>query len=125
ALARSCELIAHPLDVSVPAFHRATCLFDAEGRYQVMAVYVCVDEDTLGLSWALGLHHRVRSYRMPIVVRLTQDTGLATLLHSVKKDGHALETLHTLALLEHICQPELVLGGTHEVLARAMHEQYV
>jgi hypothetical protein len=54
-----------------------------------------------------------------------QDTGLATLLHSVKKDGHALETLHTLALLEHICQPELVLGGTHEVLARAMHEQYV
>jgi len=29
-----------------------------------------------------------------------QDTGLATLLHSVKKDGHALETLHTVALLE-------------------------
>ena len=30
-----------------------------------------------------------------------------------------------MALLERICQPELVLGGTHEVLARAMHEQYV
>jgi hypothetical protein len=29
------------------------------------------------------------------------------------------------ALLERICQPELVLGGTHEVLARAMHEKYV
>jgi len=67
ALTRSCELIAHPLDVRVPEFHRAACLFDAEGRCQVTAIYVCVDEDTLGLSWALGLHHRLRPYRIPIV----------------------------------------------------------
>ena len=125
ALARSCELIAHPLDVSVPEFHRAACLFDAEGRCDVTAIYVCVDEDTLGLSWALGLHHRLRPYRTPIVVRLTQDAGLATLLHSVRQEGTALETLHAVAVLERICQPDLVLGGTHEVLARAMHEQYV
>jgi len=124
-LASVCDLVAYPLDVSTPESHRAAFLFDAQGRCDVTAIYVCIEEDTLGLSWALGLHHRVRQYRIPIVVRLMQDTGLATLLHSVKKDGHALETLHTVALLEHICQPELVLGGTHEVLARAMHEQYV
>jgi voltage-gated potassium channel Kch len=125
ALARSCELIAHPLDVSIPEFHHAACLFDTDGRCHITAIYVCVDEDTLGLSWALGLHHRLRPYRIPIVVRLTQDAGLATLLHSVRQDGTAFETLHTVALLERICQPDLVLGGTHEVLARAMHEQYV
>src|SRR5262249_34933473 len=51
--------------------------------------------------------------------------GLATLLHSVKQDGAALEMLHAVALLERICQPDLVLGGTHEVLAHTMHEQYV
>src|SRR5262249_37281216 len=90
ALARNCELIAHPLEVSVPEFHRVACLFDAEGRCQVTAIYVCTDEDTLGLSWALGLYHRVRPYHIPIVVCLTQDAGLATLLHSVKQEGAAL-----------------------------------
>jgi len=43
ALARSCEIIAQPLDVSVPEFHRAACLFDAEGGCQVTAIYVCVE----------------------------------------------------------------------------------
>src|SRR5262249_40013893 len=50
APARSCDHIAHQLAVSVPEFHRAACLFDAEGRCQITAIYVCVAEDTPGLS---------------------------------------------------------------------------
>jgi hypothetical protein len=33
--------------------------------------------------------------------------------------------LNAFGLLERTCHPELVLGGMHEVLARALHEEYV
>jgi len=55
-LASVCDLVGLPLDVSTPESHRAAFLFDAQGRCDVTAIYVCVEEDTLGLSWALGLH---------------------------------------------------------------------
>ena len=33
--------------------------------------------------------------------------------------------LHAFGLLDHTCTPEAILGGTHEVLARGLHEVYV
>jgi hypothetical protein len=55
---------------------------------------------------------------------MTRDAGLATLLHTSQHAGHRFTNLQAFGLLERVCQPELVLGGTNELLARAIHERY-
>ena len=123
-----CQIDAHALEVDSPHFHRATFLFDKNGQCNVTQIYVCVDNDALGLSAALALHHRIGGAEVPIVVRMTQDAGLATLLQGINDqnlNGGRFGSLHAVGLLEQSCQPDLVLGGTNEIIARALHEKYL
>jgi voltage-gated potassium channel Kch len=142
-LQTACDIHTQPMDIRSPEFHQGAFLFDAQKHFTMTQIYVCVDEDTLGLSAALALRHRARGRPVPIVVRMTQDAGLATLLHAAQDDSlpgseptaaagarpvsgshSGYDNVHAFALLQRICQPDLVLGGTNEVLARATHERY-
>ncbi len=122
-LEKACELNACQMDIRWPEFQRASFLFNRDGECDVTAVCVCLDNDSLGLTAGLTLFQRVRGHHIPIVVRLEHETGLATLLHGA--EDNAFLDLHGFGLLDRTCQPELVLGGTHEILARAIHEDYV
>jgi len=113
------------MDIRWPEFQRAEFLFDPDGRCDVTIVYVCLDDDSLGLSAALALRQRVREHGIPVVVRMEQDAGLATLLGGLAGSGGGFENLHAFGLLDRTCRPDLLLGGTHEVIARAIHEGYV
>ena len=124
-LDRVCEIEALSMEVPSPQFHRGAFLFDAEGKMSVTTVYICVDDDGIGLSAALALLHRVRHHQVPIVVQMTQDAGLATLIQSAQGNTRGFEHLHAVGLLERICQPDLVLGGANEALAHAIHERYL
>jgi hypothetical protein len=57
-------------------------------------------------------------------VRVTRRAGLAALFGAAG-DQHAFPQLHLFSLLEDAYQPELVLRGTNEILARALHEDYL
>jgi voltage-gated potassium channel Kch len=124
-LARACEFIALSMDIKWPEFQEAKFLFDRRGRCVVTIAYVCLDDDALGLSAALALRQRTRDQSIPIVVRTEQDAGLAMLMKGLAGDGDGFENLHAFGLLDRTCQPELLLGGTHEIIARAIHEGYV
>ena len=124
-LGKVCELVAQPMDIHWPEFQRAEFLFDADGRCDVTIVYICLDDDSFGLSAALALRQRIREERIPIVVRMEQDAGLATLLGGMDGSGGGFENLHAFGLLDRTCKPDLLLGGTHEIIARAIHEGYV
>lgn len=123
-LQAACDLQTQSMDLRSAEFHHGAFLFDAEKHFIVTRIYICVEEDTLGLSAALALLHRARAHKVPIVVRMTQDAGLATLIHTAHGGGRGFDDVHAFALLERICQPDLVLGGTNEVLARSIHERY-
>lgn len=122
-LKQACELVVLQMDVFWPEFEQASFLIDCEGQCNVTAVYVCLDNDSLGLKAGLTLLQRVRGRDIPIVVRMAYETGLALLLRST--ESSSFDNLHAFGLVERTCQPELVLGGTHEILARAIHESYV
>ncbi len=121
-LDHACELIACPIDPRSPEFQRARFLFDPHGRCEVRMVYVCLTEDSRSLSAALALLPQARKHDFQIVVRLNQDAGLATLLED--SDAGGFERLKAFGLLDRMCRRELVLGGTHEVIARAIHQDY-
>jgi hypothetical protein len=123
-LHKVCDITTCSMDVNSSEFHKAVFLLDAQGHCNVTMVYICVDDDAAALAAALALHHRLRVRKIPIVVRMTDDTGLAALLHEMG-NNRSSDGLYAFGLLERTCRPDLVLGGTIEMLARAIHDKYV
>jgi hypothetical protein len=55
---------------------------------------------------------------------MAHDAGLASLLRSNIDNGGSFEGLSAFGLLDKTFKPELLFDGTHEILARAIHESY-
>lgn len=123
-LERVCELVPEQMDVKSPEFERAEFLFDGQGCCDVTMVYICLDDDSNALGAALTLRQRVRALEIPIVVRMTHDAGLATLLRGEKDKRDSFVSVHAFGLLDRTCTPDLALRSTYEILARAIHEEY-
>lgn len=120
-----CDLIPKEVNTNSPDFERGDFLMDEEGLCDITVIYVCLDNDTDGLTAALKLEQRLRPLDIPITVRMTQDSGLATLLRGEEQKGGVFGNVHGFGLLDHTCTPDLILEGTYETLARAFHEEYV
>ncbi|HMA54731.1 MAG TPA: NAD-binding protein, partial [Acidobacteriota bacterium] len=119
-----CDFDIRQMPKSGPEFERGDFLFDADGRFDVDAIYIGFDDDVHVLVDALTLHRKTRPHKVPIVMRMSRDGGLAVLL----KEGRGardLGQLHVFGLLDRTCVLEALLGGRHEILARAIHEDYV
>lgn len=124
-LAEACDLVPLQMDVRSPAFQGGAFLHGADGRCDVDAAVVCLDDDALALHAALTVHQNTRVNPIPIVVRMAEEGGLAKLLDGMVGGTGHFSNLHAFAMVERTCTPEVVLGGTHEILARAHHEEYV
>jgi hypothetical protein len=123
-LPETCDLVPCQMDIRSPTFQQAPFLYDAQGSCTADAVYICLDDDSLGLQAGLTLLQRTRSLHIPIVIRVAQQAGLAMLL-SGDRAGSSFGDLHAFSLLDRTCTAALVQGGTHEALARAIHGEYV
>lgn len=88
-------------------------------------VFVCLDDDSLSLSTALALVSHRRDHHPTIVVHMAQDAGLAVLLRDVDAGSSSFRHLRAFGLLDRTCHPDQVLRGTHEILARAIREEYL
>jgi len=94
------------------------------GPRAASVVYVCVDDDALGLYAAQALLPKVRERNVPIVVRMRQHAGLATLLGEKAGAGGGTGGLRAFPLLDRTCTPDVLLDGTRELLARIIHTDY-
>lgn len=124
-LTQACDLVGIDLAVESGELDRADFLFDPEGRCDITRVYVCLNNDSLGMTAALKLHGLLHRHKIPVVVRMTRAAGLAALLDQRHAGGDVSESIRGFGLLERTCDAELLLGGTYEILARATHEEYV
>ncbi|HEY7471453.1 MAG TPA: NAD-binding protein [Gemmatimonadota bacterium] len=121
-LGELCAIDAQELEVGSPDFERGAFLFDDQGRCRITIAYVCFDDDSLSLSTALTLHAHLGRCGVPVVARMEREAGLASLLGG--RAGAGFADLHAFGLLDRTCKPELVLAGSLETLARALHERY-
>jgi len=121
-LADACELRTRPMELDSAEFERADFLFGARGKSDVTGVYVCVGDDAVGLRAALHLRHRLGDRAVPIVVRTTQE-GVAAFLGDGPHGTYG--SLSVFGLLDLVCRPDVLLAGQNEVLARAIHANYV
>jgi voltage-gated potassium channel Kch len=123
-LDEACVFETWDLPKNAPEFERADFLFDAGGRIDVDAVYLCFDDDVHVLVDALTLQRKIRPRDVPIVMRMRREGGLAALLEDEPGPG-ALSRLHVFGILDKTCVLAALLGGRREILARAIHEDYV
>ena len=123
-LDRACEFDIRQMEKNALEFERGDFLYDSEGGCDVDVIYICFDDDVHVLVNALTLHQKTKQRKVPIVVRMSQDAGLATLM---KEDRGAFDFahLHVFGLLDRTCSLEALLGGKNEILAQAIHEDYV
>ncbi len=124
ALTKVCELVPRPMAIAGKEFQQADWLFDSTGRCVPTAVYVCVDDDSAGLTAGLALLQRLRGRGVPIVIQMAEDAGLATLLRGEAVNQRMFEDLNAFGLLDQTCTLQLLVNSMNETLAVAYHEQY-
>ena len=118
------EFIPEELDVFSAEFKRGAFLFDADGKCPITQAYVCLDNDAAGLYAGLSLLQRLGQRNVSVIVRMTNDAGLATLIRKPETAYHA-EKLHSFNLLNQTCDERLLPSGTIETLSAAIHGDYI
>jgi hypothetical protein len=124
-LAAACELIPLQMDVHSPEFERARFLFNEQGSPCIGSVYICVDDDSLGLHAGLTLLRQLPDHSLPVVIRMAEESGLARLLEDRKNHPGAYRNLFAFGYLDRTCTPDLLNNTPRDILARARHEEYV
>jgi hypothetical protein len=124
-LKRLCELTALDVDVHSASFQQAGFLYDGGCDGHLTRVFVCLDDDSLSLSTALALVRHDRDQHPTIIVRMAQEAGLAVLLEDTDTATASFRHLRAFGLLDRTCHPDQILRGTHEILARAIHDDYL
>ncbi len=115
-LGDACELVPRDIDrVDLGPLLSA-------GGPRVTAACVTSSDDAAALTTGLALVHRSRDDSFPVVICVSQERGLDVLLGT--GDG-ADSRITLLGMLERGCTPELVLQGSNEILARAIHDEYL
>ncbi len=117
-----CDVAPVQIEFNTPEFERGD--FIAHAQPPITAFYVCLDNDARGLSTALTLLALARGKKTPIIVRMVQSTGLATLIADDGDKG-SFEKLSAFGMLTQTCTPALLMSGTRELLARAIHADYL
>ena len=110
-----CDLGVHDVSVDSAEFERVT-----SAARDVTSAYVAMDDDAEGLQAALTLSRVAAG--VPIVVLTGRRSGLAALVGDIRRDASPIALFD---VLEQTCRPEIVLDGTIELLARAIHRNYI
>jgi hypothetical protein len=98
------------MDVRSPDFARGDFLAGLDLPRRVDVAYLCLDNDSLGMTAALALRECPRCAGVPIVVRMSQQAGLATLFRPGPNGQGAIPGVRVVGMLEVTCTLELVLG---------------
>ncbi|RLC99875.1 MAG: hypothetical protein DRI46_08640 [Chloroflexi bacterium] len=117
----------HALDMDILSgeFDKLVDRFTQGADCQLTLAYICLDDDTFSLQTGLRLNHQLRKYQVPIVMRMGESGGLAMLIDQGAGEGNSFGDLRIFDLLDQTCTAELLQGGTHEVLARSLHQIYL
>ena len=124
-IGRACELIPLVMDIHSPAFERAAFLFDGAGKPSVNAVYILVDDDSLGLHAGLVLMRQMPAHEAPIVIRMAGEKGLSRLLKERQNHQDQYRNMFAFGLLDSTCTPSLLHSTQRDILARSVHEEYI
>jgi len=109
------------IDVLSAGFQRPGFMKEYASFSHALAV-VCLNDDTAGLTAALTLSHHLIGMIARILVRMDHNPGLARLVEEQETGEIMIIPFNSLSTA---ARSDLVLGGIREMLARAVHDQYL
>ena len=118
-LQTACAIRSLTMRTSSAEFERS------EFRKEATSIYICLEDENRGVSVALSLARKLRGTTCPVVLCTPEEEGIAVLLKPRPGGASPLGNLHVFGLLDQTCDPRLLPEGTHENLARMLHEEYV
>jgi hypothetical protein len=107
-LADVCQLSSYQMNIYSPEFQRGEFLRGANPQTDIDIAYICLDGDSLGLHAGLILARLLHERGIPILVRMAEKGGLATLLHDEDGGGSSFQNLVPFALLDRTCTPDVI-----------------
>lgn len=116
-----CEIAFH--DVDIRALHEHDRGLPADLLQTATAAIVAVDDDAKATCAALTLRAMLPA-EVAVVVRTSEQAGLASLFGEDLRGG-AVRGVAAVGLTDIGCALEIVLDGTREVIAQAIHQGYV
>ena len=122
-LADQCQVRIIECDIDSPEFQRGAAFADLDLAACARKIFVCLDDRTNAIFAALTMARLLEEHRVEIVVCGYEDFGFAELGDGSERWLSA--NITWFSQLTNACNLESVLGGTHEILARAIHQQYL
>jgi len=120
-----CDITAYQIPYDSPRFYEGSFSYDNSGKIAITAVYICLDDDSQNIRVALFLLHHFRQQQIPVIVKMAHESGISTLLQKETGSQSLNEQLHCFALYDRTCTPDTLIYGTREIIAQAIHEQYI
>ena len=111
-----CTIAFHELDTRDVARFLAALEPYAQGERRACVAYICLDSDPAGVDCAMQMEDVLGARHPPIIVRMEQDRGLATLLES----GHG-PGIFPFGVINRVCRSDALLRFARDTLARAIH----
>ncbi len=124
ALQRHCRFQGLSFDPDSAQFETGSFL-SAEGGLAFTKAYVLLGDESAALDAALTLLSAHDGRRLPIFVVMEQENRLLEILRSREQASGAPVDLHPFGLLDRVLRPGLLFGTLTEILARAIHQEYV
>jgi len=124
-LKKVCDLMPVEADIRTLEFNQTKFIFNEQVQSGVTIVYICMDNDLDALRAGLAIRQQFMALDTPIVISMIQDKGPAILLKGGEDKQDIFNNLHIFGILEHTCTPDLISRCTYEILARAIHADYV
>lgn len=118
-LAHQARIDAIDIDLERPGRDAADLLHAALAR-GVTTVAVCFDDDARAVTTALLIRRLLGNAPVEVIARTSGSGGLSLLLG----EGATAAGVIPFPLLERACTREIVEGGAHEQVARAIHADY-
>ncbi|OLS22369.1 MAG: hypothetical protein HeimC3_31110 [Candidatus Heimdallarchaeota archaeon LC_3] len=94
-----------------------------ESKSEISLFIVCLDDDVLSLSTGLSLLNRMGDKRKPVLVRMKENSGLATLLN--EPDFLEENPLYPFGMTKEIISRDIIINESLDSLARIINNLWI
>ncbi len=120
----ACDLKFVEMDYEGTGYLEGRLLWGTDEDCKFTLVYVCLDDDSRGLACALDILPKLRPAGTPIVVRMSDNAGLATLLQADNGAARTASQLRAFLMINDTCRRKAILNDEQDRLAQVIHRNY-
>jgi hypothetical protein len=87
-------------------------------------IIIAMDNDAIALSCALIYMQKIDDNEIPVIVRMSEETGLAVLLQNEAKNASWISSIYPFGITGEICKIKLLNDDKMDMYARKIHDDY-